>query len=771
MDLRLVVPALGVWLGAAIAFFVTGLGATPFDRHDRAQATLLIGALVLIAAVASAIAYRRSRLISVAILGVGAFASGLLVAAAHVGYQTSQPLAQWIDGKEKVVIFGEITNEPRVRNTAAGAVWKPAQLNEVTLDSSVISTPEHVLEISVPISLELAVTDVTPPPGSFVQVAGEIGQSFRYGNFAAALTETSQISVIDHPGPINTMAKAMREGLRNSLEGINPRSGSLVAGLAIGDDSTMPTELKEQMRTTGLAHLTAVSGGNVAIVLALVVGLCALAKILLLGRVVISLLALGFYVVLVQPQPSVLRAATMGAIVVVSFLVGGRRAGPSVLAIAVILLIALMPSMAIEWGFVLSVSATAGIVMLYPSLQQKASEHRYFGRFPPILLAAALLTLSAQVATFPVLLAMGSEFSLGSIPANVLAMPMVPFITVGGLFASLVSPISLELGHALALMSSWPASWIAGLASFFSSWPTMTGYQLLASLVIGTAIILLARRLRRKELLLVLPVIVLIPIVNHSFSKWLPENWLLVACDVGQGDAIVLRDPTGAAIVVDVGPTPELIDTCLRELGVSSIEAIVITHFHRDHVGGIAGAIQGREVGGIYSSPYHEPADQYEYAQSVIPPSLNRGSMKSGQVWSLGESQLSVFWPERILTEGSMPNNASIVLTFESQGLTILLPGDIEREAQQAIMRAHSQVNADVVKVPHHGSANLDPGFAAWAGGSVAIYSVGTDNDYGHPSADSLAAWSSAEQFRTDLHGAIAVAPTASGGFEVSTKS
>lgn len=775
MDLRLVVPAVGVWIGAALAFFATGLGSSALDRHDRAQLTLLIGAFLVVCCGALFVAViasgRHNYRIVIGTLGIAAAGAGLVVASFHVSHQTSFPLAQWIEGNNRVVVLGEVTTEPRTRVTSAGAVWKPAQVQELTLESRFISTPDQAVYMTVPISLEFDLGAAAYPPGTMIEVTGELGQSVRYGNFAAALGDISEVVVVAQPGPVNSLAHSMREGLRESLVGVDPRSGSLVSGLAIGDDTTMPAELKDQMRTTGLAHLTAVSGGNVAIVLALVIGLCALAKIRIFGRVVISLVALGFYVVLVQPQPSVLRAATMGAIVVVSFLVGGRRAGPSVLAIAVIILIAFSPSLAIEWGFALSVCATAGIIILYPLLFTRASEHRHLGRLPPAALAAVLLTASAQIATFPVLLAMGSQFSLGSIPANVLAMPMVPLITVGGLFASLTSPLAPDLGHALAVISAIPATWIAGLASLFSSWPTVSGVQLIAVTTVATVVIFLAHKLRRKELLLVLPIVVILPILLGTFTAWLPPNWLMVACDVGQGDAIVLRDPSGAVIVVDVGSTPDLIDSCLAEIGVESIQAIVITHFHRDHVGGIAGALQGRQVGGIYSTPYHEPADQYEYAQSVIPPELNRGSMRSGQVWNLGDSTLSVFWPERILTEGSMPNNASVVLLFESQGIKILLPGDIEREAQQAIMRMRPRVDADVVKVPHHGSANLDPDFARWAGGSVAIYSVGADNDYGHPSAESLAAWSMAEQFRTDLDGAISVALTDEGSFEVSTKS
>jgi competence protein ComEC len=85
-------------------------------------------------------------------------------------------------------------------------------------------------------------------------------------------------------------------------------------------------------------------------------------------------------------------------------------------------------------------------------------------------------------------------------------------------------------------------------------------------------------------------------------------------------------------------------------------------------------------------------------------------------------------------------------------------------------MRAHQPVNADVIKVPHHGSANLDPGFSEWAGGSIAVISVGADNDYGHPSRESLETWRGASTFRTDLQGAIAISVGDSSELQVTTK-
>lgn len=393
-------------------------------------------------------------------------------------------------------------------------------------------------------------------------------------------------------------------------------------------------------------------------------------------------------------------------------------------------------------------------------------------RLPPLIISAGALTISAQVATVPVMIAMGVPMGLGSVPANILAMPMVPFITVGGLLSAVLSPLSLPMGHAFALLSSWPAAWIAALAGFFGQWPTVTGLQFIAAAIVGGGIIFVAKVMRRKELLLIAPVMLLVFIGFRlvTSNSWIPESWFMVVCDVGQGDAIVLRDATGSVIVVDVGPDPDLVDQCLRDLDVSEIEAIIISHFHRDHVGGIAGVFRGREVNALYVTPHWEPADQYEYSESVIPQSLPRDNLGAGQIWNMAEGRLDVLWPDRILQQGSVPNNASVVFIFETRGYRILLTGDIEREAQESIMRSNPRVGADIVKVPHHGSANLDPDFADWAGGRITLFSVGAGNDYGHPSIESLSEWNHTQQFRTDLHGSIALFLDDSGDLTVSSE-
>lgn len=241
-------------------------------------------------------------------------------------------------------------------------------------------------------------------------------------------------------------------------------------------------------------------------------------------------------------------------------------------------------------------------------------------------------------------------------------------------------------------------------------------------------------------------------------------------CDVGQGDGLVVRDRTGNVVVFDVGGEDTAIDNCLKDLGVTEISAIVLTHFHRDHVGGIAGTLQGRQVQQVIATGYHEPIEQFEYVVREIPAEIRQSEVTAGQEYSLGDMTLKVLWPSRFITEGSMPNNASLVVLVTIEGQGILVTGDIEREAQAEIMREVKSIDVDVVKVPHHGSANLAEGFADWVGAEIALISVGEDNEYDHPAPEALQAWGGSEIFRTDQDGAVSLSLSTDGVWSAVTQ-
>ena len=782
MDLRLVFPAVGLWLGVAITFLVTGQDPDPVSRHSDSELVLQVLAIVVALAGAAIIYYWRlrpsefgSQAFRACVIFTTSVVLGCFVAALHVNAHTSEPLASWINQKPNAQIRGVISTEVQKRVTSTEAVWKSPEISVVTVATDLITVNHVNYHIEIPVTVESEVEINVPPPGTLVVITGKLGPSYRYGDFAAGVSSVTEIEVLAAPGFVDSLAHTMRNGLDDALSGIDKRGGSLVAGLAIGDESALPNELKDQMRLSGLAHLTAVSGGNVAIVLALVVLICMLVGIKLWGRVAFSLGALGFYVILVQPQPSVVRAATMGAIVVIAFLVGGRTAGPSILSTAIIILLIFDPSLGISWGFALSACATGGLVVLTPILLEQAKRTPILARTPPIVLAAAMLTIAAQIATLPVLIAMGTPIGLGSVPANILAMPMVVFITVGGLLSSLTSLVSPELAHGLALVSSWPAAWIAFLAEFFAQWPTSSGAGVLLAIIPVVVVVALAWYLSQPLIAigagaLLLPFLLIQGTNFAPWNTWPGESWSLVMCDVGQGDALVLRDRSGSVIVFDVGGDAALIDTCLADLGVKEITAIVFTHYHRDHVGGISGALRGRNVQRIIATGYHEPNEQFEYVLREIPAGIPQSEVSAGQQYSLGGMSLKVLWPARYIRAGSMPNNASVVVLASLEGRGILLTGDIEREAQSEIMREVTSVDVDVVKVPHHGSANLDPGFSEWAGAEIALISVGEDNDYGHPARAAIDQWSGSRIYRTDQDGAVALSLSLDGAWSAVTR-
>ena len=247
-------------------------------------------------------------------------------------------------------------------------------------------------------------------------------------------------------------------------------------------------------------------------------------------------------------------------------------------------------------------------------------------------------------------------------------------------------------------------------------------------------------------------------------SGWPPASWVVVVCAVGQGDAIVLPAGPGRAVVIDAGPEPDPVDHCLRRLGVRQVVLFVASHFHADHIGGVAGVFRGREVVAVAGPAWPEPAAG---RASVLAAAGRRTLHTLGPGWSYsgGGLALTVLGPvEPLRGTNSDPNNNSLVLRARVRGETVLLPGDAETEEQDELLThlGPEALRADVLKVAHHGSAYQDPGFLDAVDPAVALVSVGRDNDYGHPNAALLARLDhgGARVLRTDLAGDLAAVTT-----------
>ncbi len=579
------------------------------------------------------------------------------------------------------------------------------------------------------------------------------------------------------PGTVARGAEALRWGLRSAVAGTPPDARGLLPGLVIGDTSRTPPDLTDAMLATGMTHLSAVSGANVAVVLGLVLAVASGLGVPRWARPVLALAALGGFVVLARPEPSVVRAAVMGAIALLGKVRSRAALGLPVLGGAVIVLLGYDPWLSRSYGFALSTLATLGLLVFTRPWGES------IGRLLPVPLRplgpALAVPLAAQVVCAPVIVLLQGSVSLVAVLANLLAAPLVPPATIAGVLAAPLSLAWPPLGRVVAAAGAVPTLGIARVARIFAEvpggtapWPDGAAGALLLAAVTVAGVLLArwtgARVARHPLAALAAAALVLGMGLPTTPLTWPPPGWRFVACDVGQGDALVLRSGPDRAVLVDAGPDPRLVDRCLTRLGVRVLDAVVLTHFHADHVEGLPGAIAGRRVGAVLTTPVDEPAYQAgEVGRWVAARGIPLQAVSLGERVDTGWVHATVLGPVRRIDAGSVPNNASVVLLVHDGAVDALLLGDIEREAAHDLLlrlrrepALAAQVRGlDLVKVAHHGSANLDPELLALIRAPVAVISVGKDNDYGHPAPSALALLRSDGYavYRTDRRGDVAV--------------
>jgi competence protein ComEC len=598
---------------------------------------------------------------------------------------------------------------------------------------------------------------------------------------------TTDPSFATRSGFGGTNAKQVRVELRAErvtagIEQADVRTPVLAIGdgegwqdLRLGDTSEMPSLLTSDLRDAGLSHLTSVSGANVAMVVGAALLLARWAGVRAYVLVVLGLAVVVWFVLLARPQPSVLRAAVMGSVALVAVGAVGRTQAVRSMLAAVVGLLLVDPWLARSWGFALSVAATAGLVLVARSWSERLP-----ASWPRPVRDATAVALAAQVATLPLVVALSGQVAVLSVVANLLAAPAVPAATILGAGAAAVSPFVPWLASPLAWLAQWPTAWIAGVASWAATRPfaTVSWPEGWAGGLLGVGLIVLAMLLwrsgtrrgwwrPRRLVIAALAVSCLGVAYLWGPGRWPPQGWVVVACDVGQGDALAVNLGERTAMVVDAGPDPGLADRCLERLGIDHIPLLVLTHFHADHVDGLPGVLDSRLVDTVLVTSLHEPQEQVAEVATWTA-GMDVVEAAPGQSGRWGTASWQVLWPgEPVVGEGSAPNNASVVLVVEASGVRLLLTGDVEPEAQQALLEA-GVPDVDVLKVPHHGSSHQDGQFLAAANPDVALISVGQDNPYGHPDPGLVNALlaSGVAVARTDQQGTVAVV-TDDGGLRV----
>ena len=549
-------------------------------------------------------------------------------------------------------------------------------------------------------------------PGQKIRVQAKVLES-KEGRVAALLIVKQRVEVLTQPSRWARGLAQIRLGLRSATGGED--AGALIPGMVIGDTSKQSVDFKNQMRRSGLTHLVAVSGANFAIVSAFVLWGMQFVFRKVNYRLIATAIALAAFIALVRPSPSVLRAAAMAAVLLVAF---GTRQGRDplpALGFAIAAVVILDPFQARDAGFALSVLATAGLLLLAPKIKPKFLA-------PPI---------AAMAFCAPVIVALSGYISPMSIIANVLAAPAVAPITIVGFIAALISPFAPWLSHLLILCVKPLAIWIVWVAKWSAGFPVFTLKTGLYGFLI-VAVLILAIYLGRAKVAIAL----LIVVITFSWAQRFPAgDWQIANCDIGQGDAMVINLKHHRAIVIDVGPDPQLIDRCLRQLGVKEIPLLILTHIHADHVGGLAGAGKNRKIGTTWY-----------------------GNVFAGTRATIEDVKIEVKWPDR--AGEYTPNNSSIAVLFTSPNFTLFAAGDIEPPVQSQLVSRIGEV--DIYKVAHHGSRFQDLDLMRELSPQIAVISVGATNTYGHPAPATISALTQlgAKVLRTDIDGAVAIKAT-----------
>ncbi|MCU1409787.1 MAG: ComEC/Rec2 family competence protein [Rhodoglobus sp.] len=553
-------------------------------------------------------------------------------------------------------------------------------------------------------------------------------------------------------------ANGLRARFLAAATALPGEGGDLLAGLAIGDTSAVGPELDAAMTASSLTHLTAVSGANCAVVIGLVMLAGAALGVPRGVRIAASGAVLVAFVVLVTPEPSVLRAAVMAALVLAALASGRPLQGLPILALATIGLLVADPWLARSFGFVLSVLATAGL-LLFASPIARALE-RWLPRWLALVIA---VPLAAQLSCQPVIIMLNASIPTYGVVANMLAEPAAPVATVVGLAACVALVLVPPVGELLCAVAWLPSAWIAAVARLFAGapfaqlpWPADLPGVLLAIAASALAIFALRWRWARAGLLVAVVLYAGAAGGLRVAQQWgRPGDWEIAGCEIGQGDAFLVRSGD-QTMLVDTGPDPERLRECLSDLGIERLDLVVLTHWDLDHIGGVE-AVVGRADRVLVG-----PADG-DSAQ-LVARLLGGGAVveraHEGVSGVLGALEWEVLWPPPRLVGVEPGNEASLVVRVDCAAgcLSALFLGDLGEGAQS---RLPPVGHVDVVKVAHHGSSDQSEGLYLALGATVGLIGVGADNGYGHPTQRLLDILASAGTVpvRTDDDGLILVSP------------
>jgi competence protein ComEC len=642
----------------------------------------------------------------------------------------------------------------------------------------------------------------TPPEGPYGDYLRRIG--------VAATLRSRTLEVVAPTGPAAAL-ESLRRGAASALAAAIPEpEAGLAAGILVGLRDRVDRDLAADFTTVGASHVVAISGWNIAIVAASVAALGG--RLARRRRSVLTIAAIGVYVVFVGASASVLRAAAMAGVVLLARESGRAGQAKAALGWAATLLLLAEPSLVRDAGFQLSTLATGGLIAWATPVSHRL-ESVGRGHLPGWLVEGLGVSLAAQAATLPVVLASFGRLSLVSPAVNLMVVPLIAPAMAAGAVALVAGAATVAIGvpSVIATLAGLPAWALLALVVTVVRLAAAVPFASVAveppgGLMLGAVMTVLLltggtttgrRWLRRaggsrsraapgtrsrngpasrtppRARLPRIAAIALagsVAVTGLALAHHPDGRTRIVVLDVGQGDAILVEGSRGGRILVDGGPDPDALLVALDERlppWDRRVDALVLTHPHEDHVAGLAMLLDRYHVGRVVEPGMRGPGPGYRaWTEGLASLGIRSTALATGDRLRVDDARLRVLWPDPGSVDpdpadtGTGINNVSIVLLGEVDGRRFLLAGDIEEEIDPTLVERGLPA-VDVLKVAHHGSATATTdAFLDAVRPPVAVVSAGEGNRYGHPALgtlDRLAARDS-RILRTDRDGTVEIA-------------
>ena len=762
---------------AAVATAQLSLLPIPASLLRAGAPMLALGSLVLLALLARNAHLRQNHLVHAALLGV------LLVSARVALLGPPIPPA---DGAAALVPTGEI----RGQVAALLAPLRGAQRFIIEVDGMRIQAeapPNPSVRTGDTILTTLEQRSVKADAQERLRIRG-----------ISATARTRNVEIVSRGSPL----ESLRAALGDAIERVLPApAGGLAAAIVIGLRERVDERLAADFTATGLGHVVALSGWNVAITMAVA---DRFTKRFPAKRrrplLIVVAIAYGLFA---GASASVIRASFMAAAALIGAASGRPGSGAVALSHAVLALMVLDPAIAADPGFRLSALATAGLLAKSQRWSDRATA---FGERLPKQLRTGwafiggdvAVSLTAQAATLGLVITLFGRVAVWSIPLTLLIAPLIAPATAAAILATIAGGLIHMLPPQLAILPSLLALPATALFSA-AAWIAQVGAQLPAggievprgaTLRVGLALGAIGLWLLLRDEAkgnpkqadgnlgsssaaterLAVGIAVLIAVSTlTSLGSAAPRGSLrITVLDVGQGDAILV-EVSGRRMLIDGGPDPSRLSTELDRIIPAwdrRIDLLVASHPHEDHLAGLPKLLDRYRIFSVIGSEDRGGGPAASSWREILQRSrISYNQVFTGERLQLGAARLNVLWPDRTYlslppgNDGRALNDRSIVLRIDVPGFSALFTGDIESDIDARIIHNITSP-VDLLKSPHHGSkASASRALLSVLDPRVAVVSVGAKNSYGHPSAETLQRLGErgAVVERTDLNGTVTI--------------